>query len=163
MCSGDCFLGFIAILFPPLPVWVKRGICSADSLINILLLTLGYVPGLLHSWYIIAKFPEPDFDYQGPADAEHGRVYVFIHEPQSQGQQHHQQGQPKLNAPPPHQSNMNYGTTSAPGASSAPASGSSSAPQPQQSHDAGEGSSDHPPPPSYAQVVAGDHKVQTQE
>jgi hypothetical protein len=47
--------------------------------------------------------------------------------------------------------NMSYGTTGAP-----------SAPAPQQ--DAGEGSSEgHPPPPSYAQVVAGDHKVQTQE
>lgn len=35
-----------------LTVWVKCGICSADSLINILLCTLGYLPGLLHSWYV---------------------------------------------------------------------------------------------------------------
>lgn len=37
MCGSDIFLGILAILFPPLAVWVKRGICSADSLINIAL------------------------------------------------------------------------------------------------------------------------------
>ena len=37
MCGSDIFLGLIAILFPPIAVWVKRGICSADSLINIAL------------------------------------------------------------------------------------------------------------------------------
>jgi uncharacterized membrane protein YqaE (UPF0057 family) len=37
MCGSDIFLGLVAILFPPLAVWVKRGICSADSLINIAL------------------------------------------------------------------------------------------------------------------------------
>jgi len=155
MCSADCFLAFIAILFPPLPVWVKRGICSADSIINILLFILGYIPGLLHSWYIIAKFPD-EYEYRGPADAEHGRVYVFVagtHGPQQAAHQ----GQAKPNAQPHVQGNMNYGTASAPSSSSAPA------PQPQTRPDAGEGPSDGPPPPSYAQVLAGDHKVQTQE
>jgi uncharacterized membrane protein YqaE (UPF0057 family) len=37
MCGSDIFLGLVAIIFPPLAVWVKRGICSADSLINIAL------------------------------------------------------------------------------------------------------------------------------
>jgi hypothetical protein len=31
-------------------VWIKRGICTADSLINIALCCLGYIPGLLHAW-----------------------------------------------------------------------------------------------------------------
>jgi uncharacterized membrane protein YqaE (UPF0057 family) len=31
-------------------VWVKRGICSGDSIINILLCVLGYLPGLIHAW-----------------------------------------------------------------------------------------------------------------
>ncbi|KAK0620491.1 hypothetical protein B0T14DRAFT_497011 [Immersiella caudata] len=162
MCSTDCFLALLAVLFPPLPVWVKRGICSADSIINILLFILGYIPGLLHSWYIIAKFPEAQYDYQGPVDAEHGRVYVFVAgtHGQAQGQHnpcHTHQGQPKISGQPQPQSNMNYGTTGAPSSSSAPA------PRPQPQHDAGEGPSDGLPPPSYAQVVAGDHKVQTQE
>jgi uncharacterized membrane protein YqaE (UPF0057 family) len=50
MCTSDIFLGLIAIIFPPLPVWVKSGICSADSLINICLCVLGFIPGLLHAW-----------------------------------------------------------------------------------------------------------------
>ena len=43
MCSTDIFLGLLALVFPPVAVWVKRGICSADSVINILLCVLGYV------------------------------------------------------------------------------------------------------------------------
>ncbi|KAK6205150.1 uncharacterized protein RJT21DRAFT_13333 [Scheffersomyces amazonensis] len=56
-CLSDCILIILSILFPPLPVWIRRGICSADSFINILLSILGYLPGLIHSWYIIAKYP----------------------------------------------------------------------------------------------------------
>ncbi|KAK9449283.1 uncharacterized protein V1518DRAFT_247857 [Limtongia smithiae] len=65
---ADVILVLIAIVFPPLPVWIKRGICSADSLINIALCTLGFIPGLLHSWYIIARFPEEPFI--DPSDIE---------------------------------------------------------------------------------------------
>lgn len=49
MCGSDICLGIIAILFPPFAVWVKRGLCSADSLINIALCILGFLPGLLHA------------------------------------------------------------------------------------------------------------------
>lgn len=42
MCGSDIFLGLVAIIFPPLAVWVKRGICSADSLINIALCSKPY-------------------------------------------------------------------------------------------------------------------------
>lgn len=171
MCSSDLFLGIIAILFPPLPgksksiqsrrspsshysslticlhqyhslhlrinltilVWVKRGICSADSLINILLCVLGFIPGLLHAWYIIAKFPDPGYEYDSlQDDYEGGRVrYIVI--------DRHGPNPPKPSA----QAQPNYGTASH-----------------QQQH--GEGSSgDHSVPPSYADVVAGDHKVQS--
>lgn len=59
------------------------------------------------------------------------------------------QAQPK----PARQGNMSYGTSQ--GNSAA---GSSSAP-----HNGGEGSSDdQAPPPSYAQVVMGDNKIQDQ-
>lgn len=57
LCLSDCCLVLISVLFPPLPVWIRRGFCSCDSLINVLLCLLGYVPGLIHSWYIIAKYP----------------------------------------------------------------------------------------------------------
>ncbi|KAF0316455.1 SNA2 Integral membrane protein [Colletotrichum asianum] len=161
MCSADIFLGLLALLFPPLPVWVKRGICSADSMINILLCLLGYIPGLIHAWYIIAKFPEPDYEYESlpQQDREGGRVtYVFVHgngngngngnaphtrQPQQQPRpSHHQQG-----------ANVTYGTTSN------IAGGSRQQPQ----GGAGEGSSDGAVPPSYAQAVAGDNKIQTRD
>ncbi|KAH3662024.1 hypothetical protein OGAPHI_006205 [Ogataea philodendri] len=37
---------------------MKRGLCTCDMLINICLCLLGYVPGLVHSWYIILKSPD---------------------------------------------------------------------------------------------------------
>lgn len=72
-CCCDCVLVLLAIIFPPLPVWIKRGLCSTDSLINIILTLLGYLPGLIHSFYIIAKYP----DLEGGVviiDEESGRV-----------------------------------------------------------------------------------------
>ncbi|EMG49937.1 PMP3 Plasma membrane proteolipid 3 [Candida maltosa Xu316] len=57
LCLSDLFLIVLSVLFPPLPVWIRRGCCSADSFINVALFFLGYFPGLIHSWYIIARYP----------------------------------------------------------------------------------------------------------
>ncbi|OHW98765.1 stress response rci [Colletotrichum incanum] len=167
MCSADIFLGLLALLFPPLPVWVKRGLCSADSLINILLCLLGYIPGLIHAWYIIAKFPEPDYEYESvpQQDREGGRVtYVFVH---GNGNGPHTQQPQQQPRPSQHNNkgNLSYGTTNH---NSSVAAGGSSRPQPQQpqqyqNQGAGEGSSDGAVPPSYAEVVAGDNKIQTRD
>lgn len=157
--GGDIFLCLLALLFPPLAVWVKRGLCSADSVINLLLCVLGYFPGLFHAWYIIMKFPEPELPYSiVPEDAEaivrNGNVaYIIVQQPAKS---------------PKAQSNVNYGATNSAASGSrvspAPAiASSSSAPAPPQAHnDAGEGGSSGGPPPSYAQAVA-DHKIQTQD
>ncbi|OLN95717.1 Plasma membrane proteolipid 3-like protein 1 [Colletotrichum chlorophyti] len=153
MCSADIFLGLLALLFPPLPVWVKRGICGADSFINILLCLLGYIPGLIHAWYIIAKFPEPDYEYESlpQQDREGGRVtYVFVHGNNAPHTRQPQQ-QPR---PSQHNGNVTYGTTNNNNAGSS---------RPQQQQGAGEGSSDGAVPPSYAEVVAGDNKIQTRD
>jgi hypothetical protein len=132
------------------------------------LTTLTQLPGLIHAWYIIAKFPEPGYDYEPLQQDAEGRVYVIVHDGsrprnQQQQQQSHggqqqrqqlkqQQQQPNKKPGQPN-ANMSYGTTSA-----------QQPQQQQQQPNAGEGSSEgHAPPPSYAQVVAGDHKVQTQE
>jgi len=149
MCNADVFLGFLAILFPPLPVWIKRGICSVDSLINILLSCLGWLPGLLHAWYVIAKFPDPYDDYeQVPQHNESGRVtYVFV------SQQPGSQGRPNANGRQSQHNGktaarpQNYGATNDNGASSSsagPASGANA-------------------PPTYAEAVKGDNKIQTQD
>lgn len=171
MCSGDIFLGLLAILFPPIAVyvpsfhsqtylcqsltlltdacdsWIKSGICTADSLINILLCTLGYLPGLLHAWYIISLYPEPENDYETvPQDqGENGRVtYYYIS--QRPNEQHvRQQGMPQGQ-----QQQRGYGTTDSMGV-----------PQQQQQQQGGEGPAEGGVPPSYEQAVKGDHKVQT--
>ncbi|KAI0853002.1 hypothetical protein F5Y00DRAFT_158669 [Daldinia vernicosa] len=148
MCTPDLFLGLLAILFPPLPVWVKTGLCSADSIINILLCMLGFLPGLIHAWYIIAKFPE-SYEYEVvPQDSEPGHVtYVFVQEPQPQARP---QAQPK-SASDPH---PNYGATN----NNNNHNDSSSSAGPSDGHHY-EGHS----PPTYNEAVQGDHKIQTQD
>ncbi|EUC64363.1 stress response RCI peptide protein, putative [Rhizoctonia solani AG-3 Rhs1AP] len=49
--TSDVLLYFIALLVPPIPVFIKRG-CSADVLINILLWVLGWIPGVIHAWSV---------------------------------------------------------------------------------------------------------------
>ncbi|ODQ63574.1 cation transport-related protein [Nadsonia fulvescens var. elongata DSM 6958] len=53
-CS-DIFKIILAILLPPLGVFLERG-CGSDLLINVLLCCLGYFPGIIHALYIILKF-----------------------------------------------------------------------------------------------------------
>lgn len=76
MCDGpDLFLCVLSILFPPLGVWVKRGVCSADSLINIALCCLGYLPGLIHAWYIISTYPHIGYDQLDGGSDGHVQIY----------------------------------------------------------------------------------------
>lgn len=90
-CVSDIFLVCLLVLFPPLPVWIRRGLCLQDSLINILLCCLGYFPGLIHAWYIIAKYPpyeETKVYYVYRLDLEHqvprragDLVIIYTNEP----------------------------------------------------------------------------------
>ncbi|KAF2686300.1 hypothetical protein K458DRAFT_335735 [Lentithecium fluviatile CBS 122367] len=52
--TGTVLLYFLAIWIPFLPVLLRRG-CSADFLINVLLCCLGWIPGVIHAWYIISQ------------------------------------------------------------------------------------------------------------
>ncbi|KAF2009926.1 UPF0057-domain-containing protein [Aaosphaeria arxii CBS 175.79] len=171
MCGTDCFLMLLSVLFPPIGVWVKRGVCSADSLINIALCCLGFLPGLLHAWYIILQNPDP-YDYEGLQDGERagdGSVtYYYV----ARGGQQQQQPQPQ-------QLPQSYGTLgSQPAAGQFPGqqqTGTTNAfPGPTKQSSAqpqhgvagaelgGEGSSGQPagPPPTYADVIKGDNKIQ---
>ncbi|CAK9441804.1 uncharacterized protein LODBEIA_P56720 [Lodderomyces beijingensis] len=74
MNGHDWFLVFIGFFFPPIPVAVKRGVCSADFWINILLCLLGFFPGLLHCYYIISVYPY-DEGYQPFDESRPGRSY----------------------------------------------------------------------------------------
>lgn len=141
MCSADCLLVIIAIIFPPLPVWVKRGLCSADSLINIALCCLGFLPGLIHAWYIISVTPD-EYEYQtvpnGDVERDGNVSYYYVTCPHA--------------TPPSHgaqQANQaNYGTT---GPMQTPAQGPSQHGQAGPSGDV---------PPSYTDAVKGDNKIQ---
>ncbi|KAF2395653.1 hypothetical protein EJ06DRAFT_534796 [Trichodelitschia bisporula] len=161
MCDGpDFFLALLAILFPPVAVWVKRGICSADSLINFALLCLGYVPGLIHAWYIISKYPS---EYEAIPDSERGGATVVTYYYVQPG------STPPPSSVPVHPSaaahSSTYGTTGNTGSTSAPAPKSKGAAKPSARAPApapnGESSAQHDVPPSYADVIKGDHKVQT--
>ncbi|KAJ5199697.1 Proteolipid membrane potential modulator [Penicillium cf. griseofulvum] len=153
MCSSDIFLAVLAVFFPPIAVWVKSGFCTADSIINITLTLLCFFPGLIHAWYIILKYPEPNDD--GVAyepipgggsrrrDLENGNVtYYYV--------SHQQQ----------HPSNRGYGTVDTHNHQSpGPATKSHNHPEPS-GH---AGSSSAPPPPTYAEAVKGDNKVQNHD
>jgi len=144
MLASDIFLGLIAILFPPLAVWIKTGLCSVDSLINLLLCCLGYLPGLIHAWYIIAKYPDPY--EQLPLDPESGRVtYIYV---QGSGD----------GSRPQRSQQAGYGTTK-------PMEAPAIRQEANGTWSNGEGSNAGAavPPPSYAQAVKGDHKVQTSD
>ncbi|ORX94439.1 plasma membrane proteolipid 3 [Basidiobolus meristosporus CBS 931.73] len=52
----DIFKFFFAVIFPPLGVLLERGPCHCDLLINIALTLLGYIPGVIHAFYIILKY-----------------------------------------------------------------------------------------------------------
>lgn len=90
------------------------------------------IPGLLHAWYIIAKYPDT-MGYEAIDQEQGPRVtYVVISDsprPSPPPQQHHQQ-----------QGRASYGATA-------------------QGDDTHAGSSQGCPP-SYAEVVAGDNKIQ---
>ena len=61
-CVPDCCLVILALIFPPLPVIIKKGLCSCDFLINVCLCLLGWIPGTIHSWYIILSSPDKLID-----------------------------------------------------------------------------------------------------
>ncbi|KAL2840800.1 hypothetical protein BJY01DRAFT_16043 [Aspergillus pseudoustus] len=153
MCGSDMFLAILAIFFPPVSVWIKLGICTADSIINIALCCLGYIPGLLHAWYIILKYPEPDYDdpsYEPVAnrrgDVENGHVtYYYVS---------HNSNQPQ----------RGYGTLSSQQSSDSQSQQRQATPKPHQEQGAAgsssQGQDDSRPPPTYAEAVKGDNKVQ---
>jgi len=183
MCDGpDFFLCLLAILFPPLGVWVKRGICSVDSIINIALCALGYLPGVIHAWYIISKYPQYGYEQLEPSEAQ---VHVY-----------HIRGG---NGPPPsccpasgaHSAPQgSYGTmgrgarkdnsprrsrqaTQPSGSAHQQSSSQQQNPSEQMSADtadirkqpegAGAGPREGVPPPSYADALKGDNKIQSHE
>lgn len=112
---------------------------------------LGFLPGLIHAWYIIAKYPEIEYDLIPDRAAEEGRVsYIIVQSPNG-SRTRVAKGNSRPVASP------SYGTT-------APM-----APPVHQSengawdNNVAEGSSGGAVPPTYAEAVKADHKIQTQD
>ncbi|KAJ2612881.1 plasma membrane proteolipid Pmp3 [Coemansia sp. RSA 1365] len=62
MCAcPDLLLVILSIIFPPFGAFLRRG-CGADFLINCGLTALGYLPGLIHAWYLICKYPVEEYE-----------------------------------------------------------------------------------------------------
>ncbi|KAL8742878.1 MAG: hypothetical protein Q9184_008183 [Pyrenodesmia sp. 2 TL-2023] len=134
---------------------------------------VGYLPGVLHAWYIIAKYPDPataDYEDLESAQGQRGHVtyyYVTDGRDNSVGD---------LVAPTPQrQQYPGYGSVQGMRRSSQGQQGAVPGQQQQQQkqnqpaqgqgqgqeQQAGEGSSQGQVPPSYEQAIAGDNKVQT--
>eukprot|EP00611_Tribonema_gayanum_P022637 TRINITY_DN458_c0_g1_i3.p2 TRINITY_DN458_c0_g1~~TRINITY_DN458_c0_g1_i3.p2 ORF type:complete len:111 (-),score=8.55 TRINITY_DN458_c0_g1_i3:397-729(-) len=52
LTCGDIFKFIAAVFLPPLGVFLELG-CGRDLVINILLTILGFIPGVIHAFYII--------------------------------------------------------------------------------------------------------------
>jgi hypothetical protein len=163
-------------------VWVKRGICSADSLINVCLFVLGYIPGLLHAWYIIATYPDPGYERLDNTESQVHVIYVRGGPPPPScgpgpgGHSTPQAGYGTLGgsgqgggtpAPAPaaeqqskQQSSSSSGQQQQQAAGSSAAAPTAPAPTTKQAGDEDVGPSEGPPP-SYSEVVKGDNKIQS--
>ena len=157
MCAPtSLLLGLLAIIFPPFTVWIKRGLCSADSIINLALCMLGYLPGLLHAWYIIAVTPD-DYGYETVPDEEaaHGAptryggatTYYYVSAP---SQQFGQQYGGHSSTMPAQRSDRGYGT---------PDHGYGTIAAPPGPSTGGTGNAEEMPP-TYDNAIKGDNKVQ---
>ena len=124
---------------------------------------LGFIPGLLHAWYIIAKYPEPPEDYEAlHGDGGEGRVTYYYVAHGAPPQQHQQQNQQQSRK---QQQQRGYGTNDGMRVEGPKQDGRHSQQQQQQESGVleerdGQGSSAGVPP-SYEQAVRGDHKIQT--
>ena len=139
-------------------VWVKRGICGADSLINLALCCLGYFPGLLHAWYIIYAYPDPyDLVAEDAESQPHGATVTYYYVQQERRPSRSQQ----YSSPRP----AGYGTVGPAPASQFPGqeSGTVNSFPPRQQQQYGGSAGQDEVPPSYQDAIRGDHKIQTRD
>ncbi|KAK4161040.1 hypothetical protein QBC43DRAFT_324361 [Cladorrhinum sp. PSN259] len=54
--ASDLLLLLMAILLPPVAVFLKTG-CGGQFLINVLLCILGWLPGVIHAFYVVLRYP----------------------------------------------------------------------------------------------------------
>ncbi|KAJ1727572.1 hypothetical protein LPJ72_005875 [Coemansia sp. Benny D160-2] len=106
MCCSlpDLLLIILSVIFPPFAALLRRG-CGADFLINCGLTALGYLPGLIHAWYLISKYPAYEYEMLVDDDEQprHRHHVVVISHGVAGGQQQqgHASNSPANEQPPP--------------------------------------------------------------
>lgn len=50
--SQDVLLYILALIFPPLPVFIRKGLFTREMAISLFLTAFFHFPGLLYSWYV---------------------------------------------------------------------------------------------------------------
>ncbi|KAJ1756105.1 hypothetical protein IW139_005584 [Coemansia sp. RSA 353] len=102
MCCScpDLLLVILSIIFPPFGALLRRG-CGADFLINCGLTALGYLPGLIHAWYLICKYPGHDYEMLVDDEEVPRHHVVIISSPSAP--QPHASSSANDQAPPPYQ------------------------------------------------------------
>ncbi|KAL6944631.1 hypothetical protein ACO0RG_001370 [Hanseniaspora osmophila] len=53
--KDDLILCLVALIFPTIPVIMRKGFWTKETLLNFLLLILFAFPAALHAWYVIYK------------------------------------------------------------------------------------------------------------
>lgn len=56
--GSNVLLYILALFLPPVAVFLRTG-CDSNFFINILLSILGWLPGVIHAWWIISRFGHP--------------------------------------------------------------------------------------------------------
>lgn len=79
--TRDILLALLGLFVPPLPVAIKRGVFSLDTLLNVILCLLGGLPGVLHCWYIIVRYPDDGIPF---VESARGR-YQIVPDVEDQG------------------------------------------------------------------------------
>ncbi|KAL6948885.1 hypothetical protein ACO0QE_001360 [Hanseniaspora vineae] len=97
--KDDLILCLVALIFPTIPVIMRKGFWTKETLLNFLLLILFAFPAALHAWYVIYKTSS----LRG--DEEYDRLQNtlesgFASDEEEQSHQQHEQDQHNNAAPP---------------------------------------------------------------
>lgn len=116
-------------------------------------LVLGFLPGLLHAWYIISVTPDPAYEHLAQQDAERGNVTYYYVQTAGQPRYAPQQG-----------GQRQYGTVNSTPNAQFPGAQQQGFVQPKAAPSQQPAQSQAGPsqevPPTYAQAVSGDNKIQ---
>ena len=65
--TSNLLLYLLAIFLPPVAVFLKRGL-HADFVINVVFTIIGWIPGVIHAWFVVGRYERSGFGgvYQAP-------------------------------------------------------------------------------------------------